>query len=129
MNTNYYNYRNHTMCSSKKKTTYKSSWLLLEIVLVSSPPKPLDWTVYVWACMCTHTHMFSVVSSSLRLHGLNIARLLCPWNFSNKNTGVGCHFLLQGVFLTQGLNPCLLRLLHWQGDSLPLMPAGKALKI
>ena len=37
-----------------------------------------------------------------------------------KNIGVGCHALLQGIFLTQGLNlspPCLL---HWQGDSLPL---------
>ena len=33
--------------------------------------------------------------------------------FSSKNTGVGCHFLLQGIFLTQGLNLCLLHLLHW----------------
>ena len=32
--------------------------------------------------------------------------------FSNKNTGVGCHFLLQGIFLTQGSNPRLLHLLH-----------------
>ena len=37
-----------------------------------------------------------------------------------KNTGVGCHFLLQGIFLTQGSNPCLLCLLHWQADSLLL---------
>ena len=36
------------------------------------------------------------------------ARLLCPWNSSGKNTGVGCHFLLQGIFPTQGLNTCLL---------------------
>ena len=36
-----------------------------------------------------------------------------------KNTGVGCHFFLQGIFLTWGLN---LRLLHWQADSLPLSP-------
>ena len=34
-------------------------------------------------------------------------RLLCPWNFPSKNTGVGCHFLLQGIFPTQGLNLCL----------------------
>ena len=33
-------------------------------------------------------------------------------DFPNKNTGVGCHFLLQGIFLTRGLNPCFLRLLH-----------------
>ena len=32
------------------------------------------------------------------------------------DTGVGCHFLLQRIFLTQGLNPCLFSLLHWQAD-------------
>ena len=35
-------------------------------------------------------------------------RLLRPWDFPGKNTGVGCHFLLQEIFLTQGLNPGLL---------------------
>ena len=45
-------------------------------------------------------------------------RLLCPSNFPSKNTGVGCHFLLQGIIPTQGWNPCLLCLLHWQADSL-----------
>ena len=35
-------------------------------------------------------------------------RLLHPWDFLGKNTGVGCHFLLQGIFPTQGLNPGLL---------------------
>ena len=34
-------------------------------------------------------------------------RLLCPWHFPGKNIGVGCHFLLQGIFLTQKLNPSL----------------------
>ena len=32
--------------------------------------------------------------------------------FPGKNTGMGCHFLLQGIFPTQGLNPHLLCLLH-----------------
>ena len=50
--------------------------------------------------------------------------LLCPWNFSGKNAGLGCHFLLQGIFLTQGLNPGLLHLLHGQADSLPLSHLG-----
>ena len=59
----------------------------------------------------------SVMSNSLQPPGL---RLLCLCNFSGKNTGVVCHFLLQGVFLTQGSNPHLLCLLHWQADSLPL---------
>ena len=40
------------------------------------------------------------------------ARLLGPWDFPGKNTGVGCYFLLQGILLTQGLNLHLLRLLH-----------------
>ena len=48
-------------------------------------------------------------------------RLLCPWNFPDKNTGVGCHFLLQGIFPTQGSKLCLLSLLHGQADSLPKM--------
>ena len=41
-----------------------------------------------------------------------------------QNTGVGCHFLLQEIFLTQELNLSLLRLLHWQADSLPLSHLG-----
>ena len=41
----------------------------------------------------------------------------CPWDFPGKNTKVGCHFLLQGIFLTQESNLCLLL---WQVDSLPL---------
>ena len=63
-----------------------------------------------------YVYMFShsVVSDSLWPRGLVPARLLCPWNFSGKNTGVGCHFLLQGIFPTQGSNPLLLHLLHWQ---------------
>ena len=44
---------------------------------------------------------------------------------AGKNTAVGCQALLQGVFLTQGSNPGLLRLLHWQGLSLPLVQPGK----
>ena len=44
-------------------------------------------------------------------------RLLCPWDFPGKNTGVGCHFLLHGIFRTQGSNP---HPLHWQANSLPL---------
>ena len=42
---------------------------------------------------------------------------LSVWDFPSKNTRVGCHFLLQRIFLTQGYNPCLL---HWQVDSLSL---------
>ena len=50
----------------------------------------------------------SVVSDSLQPHGLQPARLLCPWDFPGKNTGVGCHSLLQGIFPIQGSNTGLL---------------------
>ena len=39
---------------------------------------------------------------ALRYHGLQPTRLLCPWAFPVKDTGVVCHFLLQGIFATQG---------------------------
>ena len=51
--------------------------------------------------------------------------LLCPWDPPGKNSGMGCHALLQGIFLTQGLNPPLVCLLHWQAIFLPLVPPGK----
>ena len=49
----------------------------------------------------------SVMSDSLQPHGLYPARLLHPWDFPGKNSVVGCHFLLQGIFTTQGSNPGL----------------------
>ena len=67
----------------------------------------------------------SVVSDSLQPHELQPARLHCSWNSSGKNTGVGSHFLLQGICLTQRLNlglpPCRQVFYHlsYQGS-----PAG-----
>ena len=55
--------------------------------------------------LCVLRH--SVVSDSLCPRGLQPARLLCPWDSPGKNTGVGCHALLQGIFPTQGSNPGL----------------------
>ena len=66
-----------------------------------------------------------VMSNPLQSQGLKPTSLLCPWDYPGKNTGVSCHFLLQRIFPTQGSNPCLLCLLHWQADSLPLAPPGK----
>ena len=73
-------------------------------------------------CACqslSHVHLF--VTPWTTAH-----RLLCPWNSPGKNTGVSCHALLQGIFLTQGSNTYLLCLLHWQVGSLPLVPPGKS---
>ena len=65
------------------------------------------------ACMC------SVVPDSLWL--------LCPWDFPSKNTGVGCHFLLQGIFPIQESNLDLLCLLHWHvGGLFTTEPPGEA---
>ena len=90
--------------------------------------------VFILACGCMLSYLnnyflmyyaYSVVSDSLQHNGLQTTRLLCPWDFSGKNTGFGCQFLLQGTFLTQGLNPCLL---HWQAGSLPLGHLGSPFK-
>ena len=60
-----------------------------------------------------HQHGISifrpVMSDSLQPHGLQPTRLLRPWDFPGKSTGVDCYFLLQGIFPTQGSN---LGLLH-----------------
>ena len=69
---------------------------------------------------------------SLYLHAQSCLMLCDPkvcsppvWKFSGKNIEGGCHFLLQGIFLTQGSKPRLLCLLHWQGDFFTTEPPGK----
>ena len=73
--------------------------------------------LYTDESMCVCTPQLSLVFAT---YGLQSTRLLCPWNFLSKNTGVGCHFLLQGNLPNPGIEPGLLCLLHWQTDSLPL---------
>ena len=68
---------------------------------------------HYYQCLLSHIQLFVT---------LWLTRLLCPWNFPGKNTEVGCHFLLQGIFLTQGLNLCLLCLLHWLVNHTPVPP-------
>ena len=63
---------------------------------------------------------------SLRPCGLQSARLLSPWDSPGKNTGVGCHVLLQGIFPTQGSNPGLL---HCRQTLYPLSHQGSQTKI
>ena len=57
--------------------------------------------MFLYGCVCMLS--CSIMSDYLQLHGLYPARFLCPWDFPGKNTGVGCHFLFQGIFLTQRL--------------------------
>ena len=105
---------------------------------------------YMFICVCVaykhaHTHgilfgykteeALPFVTAQMDLEGISVScsvvsdsvtpqtvarRRLCPRNSPGKNTAVGCHFLLQGIFLIQGLNPGLLhcrqilhRLSHW----------------
>ena len=98
-----------------------SSEISFKAVLVNQVV--FDLQLFVIFVMFSHNYMVShsVMSDSLQLHGLQPARLLCPWDFPGKHTGVGCHFLLQGIFPTQRWNPSLL---HWQDDALPLSHQG-----
>ena len=70
----------------------------------------------------------SVVSDSLWPHGLEPARLFCPWDSPDKDTGVGCHSLLQGIFLMQGSNlgllPCRQLLYHLSHQGSPPAPGA-----
>ena len=78
--------------------------------------------------MCVHScfsHVWLFVTLWTVAHLWTKDRLFCPWDSLGKNIGAGCHFLFQGIFPTQGLNSCLLRLLHWRVGSLPLAPLGK----
>ena len=71
----------------------------------------------------------SFMSDSLRPRGLYPTRLLRPWDAPGKNTGVGCHFHLQGIFSAQRLKPSLLLLLHWQTDFFFLAPEVPASQV
>ena len=68
-----------------------------------------------------------VIQELLHVKSLRLCPTLCnSMDCSPPGSVEGCHFLLQGIFLTQGSNPSLLCLLHWQAGSLPLVPPGKA---
>ena len=60
-----------------------------------------EFCPFIVECVCARVLSWSVMSYSLQSDGLQPSRLLSPWNFPDKNTGEGCHFLLQGVFPTQ----------------------------
>ena len=88
--------------------TIRTVLWLSEIFALQHPSLPCSitgckepmWSVLLFSC--------SVLPDSLQPHRLQPTRLLCPWDFPGRNTRVGCHFLLQGTFPAQGLNPHLL---------------------
>ena len=70
------------------------------------------------------TKSFSCVQLFSTTWSIQPTRLFCPWDSPGKNTGVGCHALLQGIFPTQGLNPRLFCISRWV-LYLPVAPPGK----
>ena len=85
----------------------KFNWNIVDFNIVSFRCT-VKWVVYTYIYM--HACMLNCFSMSnyLLSHELKVARLLCPWASPGKNTGVGYHDLLQGIFMTQGSNLGLL---------------------
>ena len=76
----------------------------------------LSRELFVPSCFC-RVQLFVILWTGAHQGPLSV-------DSPGKNTGVGCRGLFQGIFLTQGSNPHLLCLLHWQAGSLPLVPPG-----
>ena len=106
--------------SSTDKSSLQPCPPSTQITFLTPNSQPLILGSQEYACVgvCSGTQ---IVSNSLQPHGLSPSRILCPWDFSSKNAVVGCQFLLQGIFLTQGLN---WPFLHRQADSLSLGHLG-----
>ena len=83
----------------------------LEVLHAQVRPHPKE----LWLFSC------SVMSDSFATPRTVACQVPLSMGFPGKNTGVGCHFLLQGIFQTQALNP---HLLHWQAASSPLSYHG-----
>ena len=95
--------------------------------------------VFIHMCACITYYYYTCITYVLHIHvcllncfvidnfcnPMDCSTPVSSVHFPGKNTGVGCHFLLQWIFSTQGSNLCLLHLLHWQADSLPLAPPRK----
>ena len=85
-------------------------------------PGLMLWVLHTAPChaeSCSHVRLFVTLWAVAH----QATRLLCPWDSPGKNTRVGCHALLQGIFPTQRSNP---HLLLWQMGSLPIVPTGKS---
>ena len=109
-----YFHKNYTLIFSKPNFSYLLFFIFMAFLFIAL------FNIFVCAC--------SVMSISLQPMDCILPGSCGPWNFPGKNTWVGCHFLLQGIFPTQGSNPRLLHLLHWQADFTPVSP-GKPFDI
>ena len=124
------------------RSSYKCSHTICTLLSLTSFVQDI-FGIHPWCCVyqqVVHFYVWVVpqcmqacsVADSIWLLGTpwTIAhQALLSMGFPSKNTGVGYHFLLQGIFLIQRSNSCLLHLLHWQADSLILEPPGKPMNI
>ena len=99
-------------------------WALVTEVLEEKPDESLPpWVVAGLPLDCAvRSHFIRVQLCATLWIVACPPRLLCPWYFPSKNTGVGCHFLLQSIFPIQGSN---MPFLHWQVCSWPVAPPIK----
>ena len=113
-------------------TDCNGKWSRSQVRLSRSTPGSYTmFNIYIkWMCVCIY------MSAHVRVCTLSNVQLFAnPWTaahqaplsmgFPRKNTGVGCRFLLQGIFPTPASNSHLFCLLHWREDSLPTLPPGK----
>ena len=120
------NKRSSRVCFSESHTQYGqlksltperlSHWLKRPFKKVAQQPPALPFIWQRGDCFLKESE--GVCVQAYPTVDLYPASLLCPGNFPGENIGAGCHFLLQGIFPTQGTNPRLFCLIHWQADSL-----------
>ena len=104
----------HVESSHTRSQTHVSCigrWVLDHWITRKIHPCLINLTIVTLCVVQSVSHVWVF----LQPYGLQPARFPCPWNFPGKNTGVGFYFLLQGTFLAQEWNQCLL---HWQADPL-----------
>ena len=109
-----------------KASDFRISWKLpdrpSQSLYLSSLRILLHWLpLCIEVCVCVQSCPTLCKLMDGSPPGSSVHGILCPWN-----TGMDCHFPLQGIFPTQVLNPHLLGLLHWQEHSLPLCHLGNS---
>ena len=108
------------ICVSCITGRFFTMWPTREVYFLSA-----SYSWGVWMPMYVHVQLLSHVLLFVTPWTVACLTLLSR-DFLSKHTGVGCHFLLQQIFLTQGSNPCLL---HWQAGSLPLCLLGRVYSV
>ena len=100
------------VCALQEWSFYFSQSYGVPVIRLCWPSKPN--ALCACMCACVHTQSCPTLCNSMdcSLPGSSVHGI-----FQARNTGVGCHLLLPGIFPTQGSNSFLLFLLHWQVDS------------